>query len=224
MLIKAVIFDLDGVIVDTEGPHYRSVVTAFAQYGIQTTQSEYDNFILGKGPHLGLKCYIENVHPELVDKLDHLLELKRVAFREELERDILVFPDTFDILETLHGHFPLAVCSSLSKEEVGFSLSKTGLLKYFPVVISGDDVQLTKPNPQGFILAAKQTGVEPQHCLGVEDAVVGVEALRNAGMVCVAVTYTQSEELLREAKPDFLVDQLIDFDWERLIEEKQVQI
>jgi beta-phosphoglucomutase-like phosphatase (HAD superfamily) len=100
----------------------------------------------------------------------------------------------------------LALVSSTPKENIELITEKLGIKKYFSLFINGDDVKEGKPSPRAFLLAAEKLGVEPKNCVVIEDAIVGVQAAKRAGMYCIAVTNAHPQEDISEA--DIVVNSL----------------
>ncbi len=177
-------FDLDGVLVDSEGLAWEAWRTVLGRYAVAVTDEDvarltgrtehetYDHFAAG-GPL-----------PPFAEFWDELAGVTFALFDERLS----TYQDAVDTLETLvrRGH-PIAVASSSPRERVDRSLFATGLDKLVSEVVAGDEVERGKPDPEIFEVAAARLGVEPHECIAVEDAPAGIEAALAAGMRVVAV-------------------------------------
>ncbi len=201
----AVIWDMDGVIVDSAQLHFRSWRTAFRAYQSGYTYEDFRH-TFGQKNDVAIRSILgDQVGPELIDSITRE---KEVCFRSLVKSgELEVFPGTMDLIRGLHrAGFKLAVASSAPAENIGIILRRLRLKHYFPVVVSSEDVTEGKPAPQVFLLAAERLGTPPGQCLVIEDAVAGVEAAKRAGMKCIAVTNTNTAASLKAA--DVVVDSL----------------
>lgn len=194
----AVIFDSDGVIVDSEKHSLRAFVQAIDENGIHLS----DEDILS---NCGLTdadiiIYMREKFKLSID-LNKFSERKKELYTELVKSGILeVFPGVKDLLNSLNqDKIPYALASSGSREKIFFNLKKTGLTDYFPIIISGEDFERGKPDPAIFLAAAKKLNTATQRCVVIEDSLNGIKAAKNAGMPCIAVAHTFSADKLTEA-------------------------
>ena len=199
----AVIWDMDGVLVDSGRLHYEAWRWIAEGRGAALT---HETFL----PTLGM------TNPDAIRAMFgavpeaeglELARRKEAEFRVRLRGNVRGLPGAEALVRALHaaGH-PQAVASSAPRENVDAIIEALGLAACFGAVASGDEVTRGKPNPRIFILAALKLGVPPVGCVVVEDAVVGVQAGIRAGMRVYAVTNTRRREELAEA--DRVVDSL----------------
>jgi beta-phosphoglucomutase family hydrolase len=191
----AVLFDWDGVIIDSSSQHERAWEFLAAERHFVLPS---DHFRRGFGkrnetiiPELGWAS-----EPAAVRELGNRKEeLYRQLVREEGAAPL---PGVLPLLSTLREEgIPRAVGSSTPRENIETLMEAAGLHGLFDWVVCGDDVSRGKPDPEVFLRGAKGLGFPPAHCVVIEDALVGLEAARNAGMACVGVATTHSlEELL----------------------------
>ncbi|MEX2216936.1 MAG: HAD family phosphatase [Phycisphaeraceae bacterium] len=197
----AVIFDIDGVLVDSYEPHFESwrvlgdelkqPVTREA-FAASFGRTSKDIIHLWWSAHFG-----DKLTDALVRELD---ERKEAAYREVLRVSKPVMPGAVELIDALHADgFKLAVGSSGPPENVALSLELLAREAKFAARATGMDVTRGKPDPQVFLIAAKKLGVEPARCLVVEDAPAGVAAAKAAGMACVALLGTAPAEKLSAA-------------------------
>jgi beta-phosphoglucomutase len=186
---RAVIFDMDGVLVDTYRAHYRSWLEMAEPEGLHFSEAEF-------GPTFGRTSreiighfWGENrFDAEAIVALD---ARKEAAFRRIIEDDFPAMPGIVELLGTLQAEgFRLAVGSSGPRENVDMVLDRLGTRSLFGAVVTGNDVTQGKPDPQVFLLAAERLGVRPARCVVIEDAPAGVAAARAAGMACVGLLST----------------------------------
>ncbi len=124
-----------------------------------------------------------------------------------MKQNLKAFPGVINLLQILKDNsIASAIASSAPLENIRLILSGLRIEGYFQAIVYGREVTEGKPSPQGFLLAAKKLGAEPRNCIGIEDAIAGVTAVKRAGMHCIAVTNTHPAESLSEA--DLVVDSL----------------
>ena len=182
-MISTVIFDLDGLLADTELLHCKAYQLAFAEHGVDLSDSDYaEHWIrLGRGivDWTDLQGLTFDPHRLRGRKSEHYLALLGSSLRP--------MEGALELLERLHGKFRLALASSSYRDAIDGVLAGLGIASYFETVVSGLDVSQVKPAPDIFLLAARRLGVKPGECLVFEDAEKGIIAAHRAGMRCVAV-------------------------------------
>ncbi|HBN08999.1 MAG TPA: hydrolase [Cyanobacteria bacterium UBA8530] len=200
----ALIFDMDGLLIDSEPLYQRTEKKILADYGI-TDFSILDE-AFGMKNEEAFEMYVERLAlpADPLELLDRCREQMLVLFKEELQ----LMPQAEACLETFHRKgYPMALASGSMRALLDTAVGRFGLEKYFSVTVSGDDVEHGKPDPEIFLLAAKKLGVKPSDCLVFEDAIHGVTAAKAAGMYCVAVPNPSvPRERFREA--DWIFDHL----------------
>jgi len=184
-LIKAVIFDVDGVIVDSEPLHYLSEKEMLSRRGVDLLPSDVKE-IVGRTEREGMEYFRERFR--LKDSVKQLYEEKQRIYKRMLRKSVKPSRGLFELLNALEEEgMTMAIASSAPRENINIVLKALGIEHKFRAVISGDDVERGKPFPDIYLLAAHRIGTEPMDCLVIEDAQNGVEAAKRAGMTCVAV-------------------------------------
>jgi nucleoside-diphosphate kinase len=136
-------------------------------------------------------------------------DYKEVSFRSLIQGNIKALPGVTGLLDILFtAGIKVALVSSTPRENIEMILGTLHLKKYFPVIVSGDDVTVGKPDPQGYLMGANRLGVNPAACVVIEDAIVGIQAARAGGMKCIAAATTHPAAVLTEA--DLVVNHLTD--------------
>ncbi|MFF5721286.1 HAD family hydrolase [Streptomyces buecherae] len=184
----AVIFDLDGTLVDSEPHYFEAGRRTLAAYGVTDFDwAEHTRFI-GIGTRETLTI-LRSEHG-IEASVDELLAAKNRHYLELVGASTEAFPEMRAFVERLssRGH-PIAVASGSSRAAIRAVLDATGLDTYFATYVSAEEVPHGKPEPDVFVEAARRLGVPPADCVVVEDAPPGAEAARRAGMRCVAVPY-----------------------------------
>ena len=196
-MLRAVIFDWDGVVVDSSAHHERSWEILATKRGLPLPP---DHFKRGFGkknnviiPDLGWTA-----DPTEVDALAHEKEeIYRAMVRE---KGIEPLPGVRELLAGLREKgIPCAIASSTERANLDLPLDLMGLRDFFQVIVSGEEVIHGKPDPAVFLVAAKRLGIVPADCVVIEDALVGIEAAKRAGMAVLAVATTNPLEALGSA-------------------------
>src|ERR1051325_8715834 len=207
-MLQAVIFDFNGIIVDDEPIHYRLFQRVFAEEGIDLAEATYYQRYLGfddRGAFLAaFRDHGRAIGPA---KLQQLIARKADYYQEAIRNCVAIFPGVRALIEDLTRHVPLAVASGALRQEIETILQAAGLLSHFRAIVSAEDVQQGKPEPEIFIKAlaalnaANGAGaaIAPVDCVVIEDSKEGVRGARHAGMKCLAVTNSHPSELLQEA-------------------------
>jgi HAD superfamily hydrolase (TIGR01509 family) len=200
----AVIFDMDGVIVDSEPYSMQALVDVLHRYGIAPTEDDLR------------RSYGRRVRDDLVDyfirygvvaDVTTAIAYKQARYYHLAAGQLKPFVGVIPLLKRLRDHgYRLALASSGDRVKVAFGLQALDLNGIFEAVVTGDDVSQSKPDPEIYLTAAQQLGVSPVACVVIEDAPVGVDAAKRAGMRCIAVTNSVAREQLHKA--DLIVDAL----------------
>jgi beta-phosphoglucomutase-like phosphatase (HAD superfamily) len=190
--MKAVIFDMDGVLIDSEPLHIRLEKQIFTELGIQMSDTEHESF-LGTGGYEMFTRIRDKFGLE--ESPENLVEDERRRYLEMLKTEgIPYMAGVPELVEKLHAAgVVLAVASSAPHEQINLVLDTplspgdpgTTLGQYIPVRVSGDDVEKSKPDPAIFLKAAELLGVSPRECRVIEDSENGVAAAISAGMSCL---------------------------------------
>lgn len=202
------VFDMDGVLVDSEATFKRSCADALHEWGVFPDHEEFTPYTgMGDVLYIGevAKAHGVPFTPEMQERAYQL-------YGEYARETLTVFPWSRETLTALHENgVEMCVASSAGLFKVETNLSCVGVsLDIFKAVISGDEVTEKKPAPDIFLKAAGKSGFDPARCLVFEDAVSGVRAAKAAGMTAAAVTTSFSKEQLSEAGADFICTDLRD--------------
>ena len=207
-MLKAVIFDFDGVITDSEILHFRAFNQVLAQYGIEMTTKDYYKTYLG---FTDVDCYKLLIHQGLL-KIDEqqiadLVEQKKLIFEKLAKTEGRVIEGVRDFLKMLEqNNVPMAICSGALLTEVEMVLDEARLRNLFEVIVSAEQVKKGKPDPEGFLLTLQrlnenlEEAITGNQCIVIEDSHWGLEAAKAAGMHAVAVTNSYDAEQLRMAE------------------------
>ncbi len=193
---KGVIFDMDGTLIESTEADYLAWKRLFADY--QKPLSYEDYF-----PLLGAKSAVVVQSRLLLNEEQTKFALaKKLKYFTEIisQNGIQPVPFAVKLLQQLQQYdLKIALATSSRRKKVKMVLKLTGLLPYFEVIVTGEEVSIGKPAPDIFLMAAKKLDLTPSECLVIEDAINGIKAAKNAGMKCIAITTTHSAEMLQEA-------------------------
>lgn len=195
---SAVIFDMDGVIIDSEPRHQRAFLEVFAQMGYGQTHGIQFERYLGRSDRAVWVDFIAQHKPKWT--LDELIAWKQNHLIEIIRREQPIFNGLPELLAKLAPRYRLAVASGSVHPVIDEVLAMRGLRAFFPVVVSVQDVAHGKPAPDVFLRAAERLGVAPAACCVIEDSAAGVTAARAAGMTAIAITNTLPAEKLTQAQ------------------------
>ena len=194
---RAVIFDMDGVIVDSEPRHERAFLEVVEAIGYgQSHGIRFAEYIGRSDQELWVDFVAKHKPPH---NLEELLAMKRKRMVEILRREQPLFNGLVDLVQELAGHYALALASGSERAIVDEVLTLQGLRRFFRVTISGSDIKRGKPAPDIFLQAAQMLGVPPAKCWVIEDSKPGIAAGLAAGMKVIAITNTHTREELKRA-------------------------
>jgi beta-phosphoglucomutase len=213
MSLKAAIFDLDGVIVDTVALHFKAWQKMFNEYGKEFTFEDYKKKVDGIPRIDGAKAILKGLS---LEELKQAATKKQKYFLELLEKEgVQVYKSTVVLIRKLQQKgIKVAVISS-SKNCLPI-LKKVGIDNLFEIIITGYDIQRGKPDPEVFILASQRLGINAEDCIVFEDAVLGVEAAKQGNFRCVGIDRYNNP--VRLAKADIVVSDLSEIELEKLQE------
>lgn len=202
--IKAVLWDMDGVIADSGPYHLAAWQEIFGKRGVKYTAEDFKQIFGLRNDKIIRKTLGEELTKAEVRAI---ATEKEETFRRMAGRKIKPLPGALELLKlTKQQGFSMAIASSAPTENIELVTGTLGIAGYFQALVTGHDVTEGKPNPRVFLLAAQRLGVNPANCLVIEDAIAGVAAAKSAGMYCLAVANNHSRQSL--AKADLVVDTL----------------
>jgi beta-phosphoglucomutase family hydrolase len=206
---KAVLFDMNGVIVDDEPVHMVAFNEAVKQYGFSISEEVYNAYFAGRTDEDGFRLYFESLNSPMPAEMTDLLKLKAAAYQKLAKGKLQDFPGVIEFIKGLAADktLKLALVTSSLRIEAETVLDAFGITDCFEAMVTANDVTKGKPNPEGYLKGAVAVSTEPKECIVVEDAPSGINAAHNAGMKCVAVLNTYSRDELQEA--DLTVEKLV---------------
>lgn len=196
----AVIFDMDGVIVDSEPIHEMSFLELWQEMGYGDNHGIHFPDFYGRSDRVLWETFIEKHHPP--QPIEELLGLREERLVQMLRDKQPIFDGIPTLVRRLAKHLPLAVASGSVHRIINEVLAMRDLRRYFCCTASSEDVANSKPQPDVFLLAAERLNVKPASCCVIEDTVAGVIAGKAAGMTVMGITNTFKSEALDQAGAD----------------------
>jgi len=213
----AILFDMDGVIVDNHEYHLKSWLKFFDEHGVSMSEEEYKQKVNGRTMDEILpKILNRNMGREEIRKLGGQ---KEETYREMYRPHIQPTPGLTHFLQNLKDHnIPFAVATSAPPANVDFTLGHTGLRETFSAIVDDTMVKEGKPAPEVYLTAAKAINMPPDTCIVFEDALLGIQAGKKANMKVVAVATTHTREELEAEGADLIIDDFSGLEMEKLLE------
>lgn len=185
--LKAILFDFDGTLVDSEPLHFQMWQQLLAKYGVELTEQQY------KDHYAGVPTTLNAV--DMISRFKLSIPAHSLASaKKELTRSIIaksgfsLMPDVREILAQLTRYdLKLGIVTGAAKSNVHATIKAHSLEKYFSIIVSGEDVSRNKPAPDCYLLAMNQLGVRASDCLAFEDTELGLAAASSAGIMCLAI-------------------------------------
>lgn len=230
-MLRAIIFDFDGVVADNEPVHCAMFQRVLGEIGIFLSKDEYYAEYLGyddKGCFTAVLTARGRPTPQ--STIDDLVARKARVYLEYIRAHLVIFPGVQDFVRRAATRYRLAIASGALRHEIEFILEQAGIRKEFEHITSAEDVSHGKPDPEGFLHAlaslnrntpARQSALLPGDCLVIEDSLPGIQAARRAGMKALAVANTHPAHELGAA--DVVVASLKDLDPQDIAQRLWVQ-
>jgi beta-phosphoglucomutase len=231
MSIGAVIFDFNGVLVDDEAIHFALFREVLAQEGVVITERDYHERYLGYDDRGCFQAALTDAgHSANRAWLDQLIAQKAQRYVEVARQGLRFFAEAAETLGAVAARWPVAICSGALRPEIEDALRQLGRLDNITAIISAEDTEKGKPDPEGYQLALAalqahrcnehdpitlhpktQLNLEAINCLVIEDSLAGIVSAKRAGMRAVGVANTYTAHQLRDAGADDVVDGLATF-------------
>ena len=196
-MIKAILWDNDGVLVDTERLYYRATKDVLAGIGFDLTEELFVQHLLieSRGPWHLLNGYTD-------EQIQAMRKQRNELYSHYLASEKTVMDGVEEVLAELHGKYIMGIVTSSLKEHFEIIHSNTGLLKYFDFVVAAGDYTNYKPHPEPYLVAMEKAGVTADECIAVEDSLRGVLAATGAGIRCYVVPHglTQNSDFSQAYK------------------------
>lgn len=213
---EAVIFDFDGVIVDTEPFHHRCFLEVLKPFGISFSWEEYVRTYIGYDDRDAFReAFRRAGRGDLADGglVCRLMSEKAALFPRLAAEDAVPYPGVVELIRTLSEEIPLGLCSGALRSDIMPIIERLGIDRCFSIMVTADDVAVSKPDPESYRLAVERLSARfpgevtgPSRCCAIEDTPAGIASAKGAGLAVVAVTNSHPPEHLAGA--DLVVDSL----------------
>jgi len=228
MSLKAVIFDFNGVIINDESIHQELVDEMLLGENLRPSGSEYQKVCLGRSDRACIRDIL-SLRGRVVseDYLNKLIKTKAEAYCQRIEQleTLPIYTGVKEFLAQIQAkEIVIALVTGALRNEVELVLQKAEIAAYFSIIVAGDDIQVSKPEPDGYLLAVERLnrlkpalGLQPSNCLVIEDTFAGIEAGKRARMQVVGVANTCPFHMLQR-QTNWTVDYLLELEIERVQE------
>ena len=213
-MIKAIVFDFDGVLADSEPLHLRAYQAVLSKLAITLTRDEYYTNYLGYDDE-GVFAQLFERHGLRIDSdgIQALIEEKTGVFDATMEENIksggILYPGASLCVERMAARYPLGIASGALRHEIEAILHGAHLHQHFRFIVASGETPEGKPAPDPYRRAAALHGLTPAECIAIEDSRWGIESAKSAGLACVGITNTYAREHLPGA--DHIVGSLDEF-------------
>ena len=183
-MIKAIFWDNDGILVDTERLYFSATKQIFSTIGINLTKELFIEFFLRKGNgtwHLAKEKGFS------LDEINDLRKQRDILYGKILHEEDSVIPGVKEVLENLHKKYLMGIVTSSRKEHFEIIHKSSGLLQYFDFILAGGDYTKFKPDPEPYLLAVEKSGFNKEECLAIEDSERGLISAKKAGIKCFVI-------------------------------------
>ena len=222
MTLKAVLFDFNGVIINDEPLHEKLIEQILIEENLRPIPGEFQQVCLGKSDRVCLTELL-NRRGRVVSEsyLIQLMQRKAQAYQQQLDsmQKLPLYSGLDDLIFQVRSlHLKLAIVSGAMRSEIELVLNRAKLAQHFPVIVAGDDITTSKPEPDGYLLAVERLNQEypdlqlqPSECLAIEDTPAGIQAAKRAGISVVGVANTYPFHMMQR-RANWAVDYLCDLD------------
>jgi len=221
-VLAAVVFDFDGIIVDTEPLHYKAFQEVLVPLGMGYSWEEYIRHYIGFDDRDAFREVFASAGIKLdADRLSALMGQKAAAFNNVIATGVTPFCGVIELIKSLKGILPVALCSGALTSDIVPILRQLDITDAFDAIVTADEVSVSKPDPESYkLIVDKLAGqfpklnISPSHCLAIEDTPAGIASATGAGLKVLAVTNSYPEEKLNGAVK--VVDSLVGIDYQGL--------
>lgn len=207
-MLSAVIFDFDGIIVDTEPLHFRAFQVILEPLGLGYSWEEYVNLYMGFDDRDAFReAFRAHGRHLAAGELERLIDRKAAAFQEIISNGVTPYPGVVELITSISGCLPLGLCSGALRSDIVPILTGLNLSDAFDVMVTADEVSASKPDPASYALAIERLAatfpdqeIRPASCIAIEDTPAGIASAVGAGISVLAVTNSYPADKLAGAR------------------------
>lgn len=226
MVLKAVLFDFNGVMINDERLHEEAIAEVLLEENLMLKPGEFQQFCLGRSDRAGLTDLLGSRGRVLPpDALEKLIQRKAQSYQQRLasQKKLPIYPTLGDLIFKFRvAGLKMAVVSGSLRAEIESILDRAQLKPYFATIVAGDEIAVSKPAPDGYLLAVERLNrvdpvleLQPSECLAIEDSFSGIEAAKRAGISVVGVAHTYPFHMLQR-RANWTIDHLCDLEVDRV--------
>ncbi|MFA5248202.1 MAG: HAD family phosphatase [Patescibacteria group bacterium] len=208
--IKALIFDMDGVIVDSEPIHRKAEIQTCIKFGMKVPQKEWENF---RGKRLeDIFSYVCKKYGTGKESIEKMIQFKIDLYLSCALSDMNLVPGVYEFLLDLkrNTNYSLAITTSGRKIQQDKILNKFNLKHFFEIMVTAEDVEHGKPHPEPYLITVKKLKEDSENCLVIEDSDNGILSAKRAGCIACGITTTFNEKTLKLAGADVIIENFIE--------------
>jgi len=216
-MIRALIFDFNGVLADDDPIHMEAFRQVAHEEGLSFTYEEYlDKYLPLNDRDCFQTLFAEHGRCLTLPTLEALIRRKSIYYFQAIAENTVLFADAASAVRAAALKCPVAIASGARGEEIRHILKQECLDSCFGAIVSADDVQFGKPHPEPFLLAherlkEKDRSLKVSECVAVEDSIGGIQSAHGAGMRCLAIAHSYGPERLQSANPEWVIDSIANF-------------
>lgn len=216
-MIRALIFDFNGVLADDDPIHMQALREVAREEGFTFTDEEYlDKYLPLNDRDCFKSLYAKHSAPLPAPKLDELIRRKSVYYFRAIANKSVMFASAAEAIQAAAGRCPVAIASGAKMDEIRHILTGAGLHGCFSAIVAAEDVKFGKPHPEPFLralekLKERERSLKASDCVAVEDSIGGIQSAHEAGMRCLGVAHSYDRERLSGARPEWIIDSIADF-------------
>ncbi len=217
-MLASVIFDFDGIIVNTEPLHYMAFQEVLSPMGLGYSWQDYVGLYIGYDDRDAFREVFRRANRLMENnELTMLISKKAEAFQQAIASGVESYPGVVELVISLSGQIPIALCSGALRSDIVPILRQLGIENAFAVMVTADEVSASKPDPESYSLTVSRLTakfpdltINPTVCLAIEDTPAGIRSAKGAGLKVLAVTNSYAEDKLKDAS--VIVDSLLGVD------------
>ncbi|PYS55991.1 MAG: hypothetical protein DMG13_02010 [Acidobacteria bacterium] len=215
-MIRALIFDFNGVLADDDPVHMRALRQVAEEEGLTFSDEEYlDKYLPLNDWDCFKTLYAKHSAPLPDAKLGDLIRRKSVYYFQAIAKKSVMFEKAVEAVRVAAAHHPLAIASGARIGEIRHILAQAGIEPCFCAIVSAEDVRFGKPHPEPFLrayekLKERDGSLTPSDCVAIEDSIGGIQSAHEAGMRCLAIAHSYAPDRLKSANPDWVIDSIAD--------------